>query len=214
LATAPDLFHSPLPCVAGGVQRIAAQCEKADLTIYQRDNFYVVTGCSGAGKSAIIEALKARGFLCADEAGREIVKEQVRIAGDGTPWQDRMKFRELLLSRYIHLYEQITERTRPVFFDRGIPELIAFSWLLNVPVPEHHRAAAKEYRYARKFFITPPWPEIFKTDEERRHSYEDALAEYRLTPEAYRESGYHPIEVPKAPVSERVEFILRQVRAP
>jgi predicted ATPase len=179
---------------------------------YERNNFYVVTGCSGGGKSAIIDALRARGFLCVDEAGRTIVQEQLRIGGDGTPWQDRMKFRELLLSRYMYLYEQITERTLPVFFDRGIPELIMFSWMLNVPLPEHHRAAFRVYRYARKVFITPPWPEIFKTDEERRHSFEDALAEYRLTPQAYRESGYELIEVPKGPVSERVEFILRQVR--
>src|SRR6266851_393327 len=77
--------------------------------IEQRDNYYVVTGCSGGGKSAIIEALKARGFLCADEAGRMIVREQVRIGGNGTPWQDPIKFRELLLSRYIYLFEQITE---------------------------------------------------------------------------------------------------------
>jgi predicted ATPase len=174
--------------------------------IYERDNFYVLTGCSGAGKSSIIQALKARGILCVDEAGRQIVQEQVRIGGDGTPWQDRIKFVELLLSRYMYLFEQITERTRPVFFDRGIPDLITVS--------EHHRAAARIYRYARKVFIAPPWPEIFRTDEERRHSYEDALAEYRLTPEAYREAGYQLIEVPKAPVSERVDFILQHVRAP
>jgi predicted ATPase len=181
---------------------------------YERDNFYIVTGCSGGGKSSIIDALKARGFLGVDEAGRTIVQEQLRIGGDATPWQDRIKFRELLLSRYMYLFAQVTERTLPVFFDRGIPELITFSWMLNVPVPEHHRAAAGIYRYARKVFITPPWPEIFKTDEERRHSYEDALAEYRIAPQAYRESGYELIEVPKAPVSQRVDFILQQVRAP
>lgn len=201
-------------CVACGAQRIVAQSEKADFMVHQRDNFYVVTGCSGAGKSAIIEALKARGFLCVDEAGRKIVQEQVRIAGNGTPWENRIKFRELLFSCYICLFEQVTERTLPVFFDRGIPEVLAFSRLLDVPVPEHHRAAVRLYRYARKVFVTPPWPEIFKTDEERRHSYEDALAEYRLAPDAYRESGYQLIEVPKAPVPERVEFILQQVRAP
>ena len=90
--------------------------------IYERDNFYVLTGCSGAGKSSIIQALKARGILCVDEAGRQIVQEQVRIGGDGTPWQDRIKFRDLLLSRYMYLFEQVTERTQSVFFDRGIPE--------------------------------------------------------------------------------------------
>ena len=33
-------------------------------------------------------------------------------------------------------------------------------------------------------------------------------------PEAYREAGYQLIEVPKAPVPERVDFILQHVRAP
>src|SRR5437879_3325830 len=114
--------------------------------IEQRDNFYVVTGCSGGGKSAIIEALKGRGFPCASEAGRTIVREQVRIGADATPWQNPLKFRELLLSRYIYLFEQIAERRSPVFFDRGIPEGIAVSRMLNVRVPEHHRAAASIYR--------------------------------------------------------------------
>ena len=176
-------------------------------------NFYVITGCSGGGKSSIIEALKAKGFSAVEEAGRQIVQEQMRIGGDGTPWQDRMKFRELLLSRYIALFEQVTERTRPVFFDRGIPELISSSWLGVGPILEHHRIAAERYRYARKVFIVPPWREIFTTDAERRHSFEDALAEYRLTPDAYRQCGYELIEVPKAPVPERVEFILSKVRA-
>jgi len=182
--------------------------------VYERDNFYVITGCSGAGKSSIIEALKAKGFPCVDEAGRKIVQEQVRIGGDGTPWQDRTKFRELLLSRYIFLFEQVTERTAPVFFDRGIPEIVTFAWASQVQVPERHHAAARMYRYARKVFIAPPWPEIFKPDQERRHSYEDALAMYRLTPEAYRESGYELIEIPKAPIPERADFILRHVGVP
>ncbi len=182
------------------------------MTSFERDNFYVVTGCSGGGKSAIIDALRARGFLSVDEAGRQIVQEQVRIGGDGTPWQDREKFRELLLSRYMYLFEQVTEQSRPVFFDRGIPEIVTFSRSLNVAVPEHHRAAAAIYRYARRVFVTPPWPEIFKPDQERRHSYDDAIAEYPLTLKAYYESAYQPVEVPQAPVSERVDFILQRVR--
>lgn len=175
------------------------------------DNFYVVTGCSGGGKSSIIDALRARGFPCVDEAGRTIVKEQLRIGGDGTPWQDRLKFRDLLLSRYLQLFQQVSERSLPVFFDRGIPEGIAASRMMKVPIPEHHRAAAANYRYARKVFVAPPWPEIFTLDAERRHSFEDGLAEYPFTLEAYRECGYELVEIPKAPLAERVEFILHQV---
>jgi hypothetical protein len=34
------------------------------------------------------------------------------------------------------------------------------------------------YRYNRHVFLTPPWPEIFVTDQERRHSLAEAIAEY------------------------------------
>ncbi len=181
--------------------------------ILGRGNFYIVTGCSGGGKSAIIRELRASGFACIDEAGREIVREQLQIEGDATPWQDTIKFLELLLARYISLFEQTSERARPVFFDRGIPEALGWSRSLNRPLPAHHRAAVERYRYARTVFVTPPWKEIFETDAERRHSFGDALREYPRTLEAYKEAGYELIEVPRAPVRERVEFILARVRA-
>lgn len=177
----------------------------------ERTNFYVITGCSGGGKSTLIDALRRRGFLCVDEVGRHIVRQQLRIGGDATPWQDQVKFRELLLARYMDVFEEVVERTRPVFFDRGIPEAIGWSRLLKVRTLEHHRAAARIYRYARKVFVTPPWPEIFKQDEERRHSFEDALAQYPLALEVYLRCGYELIEIPKLPVSERVEFVLARV---
>jgi predicted ATPase len=157
--------------------------------------------------------LKARGFSCVDEAGRSIVQEQLRIGGDATPWQDQMKFRDLLVARYIELFEQVSEASSPVFFDRAIPEAISFSRILKVPIPAHHLAATNDYRYARKVFIAPPWREIYTTDTERRHSFEDGLAQYPFTLEAYRECGYELVEIPKLPIPQRVAFILSHVGA-
>ena len=181
---------------------------------FERNNFYIITGCSGGGKSTLIDALRTRGFQCVNEVGRQIVQQQMRIGGDGTPWQDQVKFRELLLSHYMHAYEQVAERIHPVFFDRGIPEGIGYSRLVDVPTLEHHRAAARIYRYAKKVFITPPWREIFKNDEERKHSFETAVAEYELTLKVYPDNGYELIEIPRAPVAERVDFILRSIAIP
>ena len=176
-----------------------------------RNNFHVITGCSGGGKSTIIDALRARGFNRVDEAGRQIVQDQVRIGGDGTPWQSPLKFRDLLFARYVHLFEQAAERGGLVFFDRAIPEVIGISRALNVPVPEEHRAAARIYRSSSKVFVLPPWNEIFRVDDERKHSYEGAVAEYPMTRKVYAECGYQLVGVPKAPVPERIEFILNQI---
>ena len=183
-------------------------------TVLERDNFYIVTGCSGGGKSAIVRELRASGFACVDEAGREIVREQLQIGGNATPWQDSIKFLELLLARYISLFEQTSELARPVFFDRGMPEALAWSRVLNRPLPAHHRVAVERYRYARTVFVTPPWKEIFETDAERRHSFEDALRQYPEDLAAYREAGYSLIEIPRGPLRERVDFIAQHVAAP
>jgi predicted ATPase len=180
--------------------------------LISRYNFHVITGCSGGGKSSIIEALKAKEHVCVGEAGRQIVKEEVESGGNRTPWQDAVKFRDLLFARYKSLYEQFIDQTVPVFFDRGIPEVLSASRLLDTPISEEHWRAAKQYRYAHKVFVAPPWPELFQKDDERKHTLEDALKEYPLTLGAYRECGYELVELPRLPVADRVEFILQNVR--
>jgi len=60
-------------------------------------------------------------------------------------------------------------------------------------------------------FVLPPWNEIFRVDDERKHSYEGAVAEYPMTRKVYAECGYQLVGVPKAPVPERIEFILNQI---
>ncbi len=93
-----------------------------------------------------------------------------------------------------------------------MPEALGWARVRGIPLPAHHRAAIERCRYARSVFVTPPWPEIFETDAERRHSFADAMREYPQTLAAYRDCGYELVEVPKAPVSERVEFIVARVR--
>ena len=80
----------------------------------ERSNFYVITGCSGGGKSTLIDALRRRGFLCVDEVGRHIVRQQLRIGGDATPWQDQVKFRELLLARYLEAARKLPEADQAI----------------------------------------------------------------------------------------------------
>ena len=50
--------------------------------LIERNNFYIITGGPGSGKSTVIDALGKVGFLCADEVGRQIIQEQLKIGGD------------------------------------------------------------------------------------------------------------------------------------
>jgi predicted ATPase len=58
-------------------------------------------------------------------------------------------------------------------------------------------------------FLTPPWPEIYVNDPERRHGIEAAEAEYSRLLEAYSTLGYKVSILPKVSVSERADFIER-----
>ena len=60
-------------------------------------------------------------------------------------------------------------------------------------------------------FLTPPWPEIYTTDLERRHSLDVALAEYSRLLEAYASLGYEVSILPKVGAPERADFVVGQL---
>jgi len=178
-----------------------------------RTNFFVLTGASGSGKSSIIAALGARGYLCVEEIGRQVVRDEVAAGSDATPWQNREKFMGRVLARSVEAFGAITERASPVFFDRSIPECIGSALVAGVAPAEHRLRATREYRYNRTVFVTSPWPEIYEVDAERRHSFQEGVEYHRAELMAYRACGYELLAVPRAPVEARVEFILERVRA-
>ncbi|MGB8363831.1 MAG: AAA family ATPase [Rhizomicrobium sp.] len=77
------------------------------------------------------------------------------------------------------------------------------------PYPAHQRAICRGYRYHPRVFITPPWPEIFVNDPERRHNFDDAVAEYERLIEAYPSLGYEVVLLPKTETTERADFVMR-----
>lgn len=181
--------------------------------IIERPNFHIFSGGPGAGKTTVLEALRARGFACADEAARQILKEQKAIGGDATHDGDQVKYRDLTLSRSIEAYNAVEERTAPVFFDRGIPEFLGYAIPPGAPPPAHVVEAVERYRYSRAVFVFPPWEAIYCHDEERKHTFQHAIDVCAAITVAYRQCGYRPVEVPRLPVEARVDFILARVDA-
>jgi len=93
-----------------------------------------------------------------------------------------------------------------VFFDRSLVD--AAAGLQQVTGEQVLAALGRSHRYHRRVFLTPPWPEIYVTDPERRHGIGTALAEYSRLLEAYASLGYEVLVVPKVGVVERADFIL------
>lgn len=50
-----------------------------------KNNFYVLSGAMGGGKSAVLASLKAFGIPCIPEPTREILAEQRQIKATGVP---------------------------------------------------------------------------------------------------------------------------------
>ncbi|HEY8697876.1 MAG TPA: AAA family ATPase, partial [Rhizomicrobium sp.] len=170
--------------------------------------FVMITGCSGGGKSSLLAELARRGYRTFAEPGRQIFKEQTLIDGPALPAKDGVLFGELCISRTINRMVEAADAEDFVFFDRGLIDPLSHWVRLGLQAPAHWAEAAKRFRFHRKVFVAPPWPEIFESDSERRHSFEDAIGDYPVLLQIYRDFGYQTIMLPKLPVSERAEFIL------
>ena len=177
-------------------------------TVVERDNFYILSGGPGAGKTMVLEALRARGFQCVEETGRKIIKEQKAIGGNIHHNGDRAAYRDMILSRGIEDFNRVGERDAPVFFDRGIPELTGYSRFVGTDTPPHVEEAVARYRYNSAVFLFPPWQEIYANDAERKQDLQEAVETCAAAADAYKRTGYRIVDVPKAGVDERAQFIL------
>ncbi len=175
------------------------------------ERFHIVTGGPGSGKSSLIEALYQRGFARSIEAGRAIIQEQSLIGGRAVPWEDRALFAELMLVWEMRSYRTAEKTTGVWFFDRGVPDVLAYLRLCGLPIPGNIRKAAEFCRYNRRVFITPPWQEIFRQDQERKQDFDEAIRTYQSLRETYSELGYDLIEIPPASIETRCDFVLSRL---
>ncbi|KVE39277.1 AAA family ATPase [Burkholderia sp. TSV86] len=193
-------------CAAGS----ADLCAGAEVDV-DVGRLFVFTGGPGSGKSTLIDALHARGYACSDEAGRGVIRDQIAIGGRALPWLDSLAFAEQMLGWEMRSYRVARRACGPVFFDRGVPDVIGYLRLTALDVPAHVAAAAERFRYCRDVFIAPPWPQIYEQDAERRQDYAQAVRTYEAMVHTYTAYGYRLIELPRTSVDERCRFVLEVV---
>lgn len=171
------------------------------------NRFVVISGCSGGGKSTLLTELYARGFSIVEEPGRRIVKRELEGEGAALPWVDLAAFARLAIETAIADRDAAAENAGWTFFDRG---LIDAGVALEHATGEPHVARLNlSHPYHRTVFLTPPWPEIYEADPERRHPLDDAVAEYERLSAVYPALGYEVVVLPKVSVAERAGFVLR-----
>ncbi len=163
--------------------------------------FYVITGCSGGGKSTLIEALAEAGHNVVREPGRRII-----ASGGPLPWDDMAGFAYAAIAMAETDYDAARTLKGPVFFDRGLIDAVfALSHATGQP-PDLTRIAQRPY--ANTVFFAPPWPNLFTNDPDRQHGWAEALAEHDRLAQAYPTLGHTLTPLPKSSVAQRVAHVL------
>ncbi|CAM4330711.1 AAA family ATPase [Pseudoalteromonas ostreae] len=174
------------------------------------NNRIIFTGGPGSGKTSVIELLCHMGYQSAPEVGRKVIQAQVKSEGSALPWLDKTAFRDEMVLEEINNYENFGD-AEITFYDRSIIDSYGYSKLECLTISELLLVKCRELGYCRKVFIFPPWEEIYENDAERKQDFDEALATYHEMMNAYTKFGYDLIEVPKASIKERVQFIVGQL---
>ncbi|ACA15593.1 conserved hypothetical protein [Methylobacterium sp. 4-46] len=173
-----------------------------------RNRWHVITGPPCCGKSTTIDLLAARGFRVRTEVARAHLDEALRAGRSVHEVRARPEeFQVSVLMRALAV-----ERSLPpeelIFFDRGVPDSLAYFRLHGLPEADYmSRIAAARYRTV--FYLEPL--SDYVTDYARvesRHE-RDRLAD--LLWRAYADLAFDVVRVPVLPAQERIDFILRRI---
>jgi predicted ATPase len=167
---------------------------------------YVITGGPGAGKTSLLAGLQQLQYPCHAEASRQLIIEEKEKGSGCLPWLDLPCFAKKVLERMITAFETAAD-TKSSFFDRGVPDIVAYLRAAGLPVEDVYYRALEKYRYAPIIFLLPPWEDIYVQDNERWQTFAEAafLADQIRT--VYRQAGYQIIELPLGSIQERIIFI-------
>lgn len=166
--------------------------------------WYVITGGPCSGKTTIINELSKLGFYTVPEAARLLID---REKNNGKSLEeirrDELDFQVKVLKLKIEI-ENKMPRDKVIFFDRAVPDSIAYYEFLGVD-SKQLKESCKEKRYRKVFFLEQLQ---FEKDYARVESEELANKLSDLLLNAYLELGYEVIIVPEMSVGDRVKFIL------
>jgi predicted ATPase len=173
------------------------------------NRFVVISGCSGGDKSTLLAELGRRGYTVVEEPGRRIVVEEMNNGGSALVWVDMAAFAHRAITTALADRSSAPAFSGWIFFERSlIDAAIVLQRLTREPVLEEF---GQTYRYHRRVFLTPSWPELYMKDRERRHSPAAAVAEHYRLLKAYPALGYEISILPRVGVVERADFVLRKL---
>lgn len=164
----------------------------------------VITGGPSVGKTTIVSGVAERGFPIVHEFATEIIKEGVFL-----PWVDRCSFQNEVLRRQCAAEKELDCVEGPVFLDRGLFDGEAYYIYDKLEIPEKfsHLDASK-YSLAFLVEVLP----FFDKNDVRRENLEFTKEISVILENCYSSRGVEVVRVPAMPPTERVDFVIAEVR--
>ncbi|WP_149195062.1 AAA family ATPase [Luteimonas suaedae] len=153
-----------------------------------------VTGGPGAGKTALLEGLRGRGYPVVSEVAREVIAG--RKARGLSPRPPPAEFARTVLDRDVQQYDCAPADDVPTFFDRCVLDSMSMLAQLDQLHPRDKSELLAQYPYYPTAFILPPWREIYCTDTERDQDSDEAVSVHHALRDWYIGCGYNLVEGP------------------
>ncbi len=171
-------------------------------------NWYVITGGPGSGKTTIINNLSKLGYFTIPEYSRFFIEREMKkgkkisdIRGNEVKFQDKLLKIKLMMDKK-------APKNKTVFFDRGLPDSLAYYIFLKSKPPELlRRMNGNTYK---KVFMLDMLP--YKNDSARIEHAKDAKKIHLIIKKVYKDLGYEVIRIPVMTVEKRVKLILSKIR--
>jgi len=177
-----------------------------------KHNFYIITGGPGGGKTSVLENLASKGYNYIPETARQIIKK--RLSKGLAPRPDPGTFAQQIFDQDWKNFISNSGLSSLLFFDRSFMDSACMLFDSDLNSYENIRDTYMANRYNNKVFITPPWKEIYRTDEERDQSFEQSIEVYQRLAKWYKGHDYDVVILPKDTIENRTKFILKLVSQP
>lgn len=176
-------------------------------------NRYILTGTPGAGKTSILRALELQGYGVVEEAATDVIAlrhalgdvEDASFIDDVVRLQRQRQLRAAVAGTSVEFHDRsaICTHALSVWVGRPVSAVLA---------AEIDRITRERVFERRVFFVRNIG--FCEPTAARRISFADSLRFERVHEASYRAFGFELVEVPAAPLADRVAAIHEAVSRP